>query len=397
MPWRSIPSSTNWDAGDHPDRPYDDPRVRIHLDDGRNFLRATTRKYDLIIFALVDSLVLHSSFSNIRLESYLFTKEAMVDVRRCLKPDGMFAMYNYFRRGWIVSRLAKTLDAAMGEPPLILTMPFQPEVRADELADGFTLFLAGPRSREIARSFAAHPEYRMPKDVQPSVQVPNGFTSGSNDDSTLRFGLTKVEIPPALKMADDDWPFLYLRSPGIPDLLLRGMLLLSGLSTVLIVVFARRSATSLIRHFDGRMFFLGAGFMLIETRAVVNMALLFGSTWLVNTVVFSGLLIMILAANLFVLKSIPKRIEMYYAALFVLLALNVFVPLEWFLGLPGFIQAVASSALVFSPILFAGLVFALSFRNVANPGLALGYNIAGAPVGGLTEYFSMLVGFRYRQ
>jgi hypothetical protein len=85
-------------ARDHPDRPYQDPRIHVHLDDGRNFLRSTQRKYDLIVFALIDSLVLHSSVSNIRLESYLFTSEAFADVRRCLKTDGLFVMYNYFRQ-----------------------------------------------------------------------------------------------------------------------------------------------------------------------------------------------------------------------------------------------------------------------------------------------------------
>ena len=90
---------------DHPDHPYDDPRVFVHLNDGRNFLRSTNKQYDLIIYALVDSLVLHSSYSNIRLESYLFTKQAFDDVKKRLKPGGVFVMYNYFRQGWIVSRL----------------------------------------------------------------------------------------------------------------------------------------------------------------------------------------------------------------------------------------------------------------------------------------------------
>src|SRR5262249_57435416 len=81
---------------DHPDHPYDAPRVFIHLDDGRNYLRATRKTYDLIVYALVDSLVLHSSHSNIRLESYLFTAEAFADVKARLKPGGLFVMYNYF-------------------------------------------------------------------------------------------------------------------------------------------------------------------------------------------------------------------------------------------------------------------------------------------------------------
>ena len=127
-------------AEDHPDRPYDDPRVTVHLDDGRNFLRSTDRKYDLVVYALVDSLVLHSSYSNIRLESYLFTQQAFEDVRRCLKPDGVFVMYNYFRQGWIVARLRKGLEEVFQEEPVILTLPYQEVIDPDEAFPGYTMF-----------------------------------------------------------------------------------------------------------------------------------------------------------------------------------------------------------------------------------------------------------------
>jgi SAM-dependent methyltransferase len=85
----------------HPERPYADPRVTVHLDDGRSFTRGTDRKYDLAVYALVDSLVLHSGYSSVRLENFLFTREAFEDVKRTLKPDGVFAMYNYYRQGWL--------------------------------------------------------------------------------------------------------------------------------------------------------------------------------------------------------------------------------------------------------------------------------------------------------
>src|SRR5256885_16576030 len=71
----------------HPDKPYADARVSIHLDDGRSFARNTRRTYDLAVYALVDSLVLHSGYSSLRLENFLFTREAFEDVRRTLKPD----------------------------------------------------------------------------------------------------------------------------------------------------------------------------------------------------------------------------------------------------------------------------------------------------------------------
>src|SRR4029077_1636081 len=80
----------------HPNHPYSDPRVTVHIDDGRSFLRRTNRQYDLIVYALVESLILHSGYANLRLESFLFTEEAFVDVRARLKPGGVFAAYNYY-------------------------------------------------------------------------------------------------------------------------------------------------------------------------------------------------------------------------------------------------------------------------------------------------------------
>src|SRR5262249_44384271 len=102
----------------HPDRPYQNPRVIPHLDDGRHFLRTTYRDYDLVVYALVDSLVLHSSYANIRLESYLFPREAFEDIKRVLNPDGVFVTYNYFRQGWIVERVAAMAEYAFGCKPI---------------------------------------------------------------------------------------------------------------------------------------------------------------------------------------------------------------------------------------------------------------------------------------
>ena len=57
---------------------------------------------------------------------------------------------------------------------------------------------------------------------------------------------------------------------------------------------------------NGQMFFLGAGFMLLETKGVVHLALLFGSTWVVNSIVFFAILVMILLSNLYVLAVRPR-------------------------------------------------------------------------------------------
>ncbi|MEV0201685.1 spermidine synthase, partial [Nonomuraea sp. NPDC050691] len=103
----------------HPDHPYDDPRVTTHITDGRAFLERTSARYDLILFALPDSLTLVSGASSLRLESYLFTEEAMRAARDHLKPGGAFSMYNYYRESWLVDRLASTVKAAFGHDPCV--------------------------------------------------------------------------------------------------------------------------------------------------------------------------------------------------------------------------------------------------------------------------------------
>jgi spermidine synthase len=424
----------------HPDQPYQDSRVEIHLDDGRNFLRSTNRKYDLIVYALVDSLVLHSGYSNIRLESFLFTRQTYEDVRRHLKPEGNFVIYNYFRQGWLAARLQKGLEEVFGAGnPLVLTLPYRKEIDPERATFGdFTVFFAGATD-DLRNAFTRQPDYFLRDDQPPGPASPNGFLQSvpptpagqqTPDDVVnnavngvpgqshwQHFGLATV-LPPegGLRSATDDWPFLYLRKPMIPTLSLRGMLIMGGLALLLIFLFiprlrkgvnasgglrarARRQNSAVSRSpgrsLNMQLFFLGAGFMLVETKAVVTMALLFGSTWVVNSVVFFAVLVMILFANRLVLRFQPERLWPYYAGLLATLVLNTVVPLDFFLGMNRTLQVIGSCLLVFAPILFAGVIFASSFKRTAEPDRAFGYNIAGAMVGGLAEYSSMLLGFQY--
>lgn len=383
---------------DHPDHPYQNPRVSVHLDDGRNFLRSTERQYDLIVYALVDSLVLHSSYSNIRLESYLFTKQAFEDVKRCLKPDGVFVMYNFYRQGWIVARLRQGVEEVFGDQPLVLSYPYLAKIEPEEHFDGYTAILAG-NTKLIGNTFARHGDYWLSSVEPPGPNSPNGFAATSLKEQPVGVRFGPAEITPTaepLRTASDDWPFLYLRGPMIPGLSLRGMAVMGGLSLLLLYLFAPRTSPAPGQgRLHARLFFLGAGFMLIETKAVVHTALLFGSTWMVNSFVFLAVLLMILAANLFVLRFRPERLWPYYMGLFASLAVNCLVPLDAFLGLDRPLQVTACCAMVAAPILFAGVIFAISFAHSAAPDRAFGANIAGAMLGGLAEYSSMLLGFQY--
>jgi len=394
----------------HPDKPYSDPRVEIHLDDGRNFLRSTERKYDLIIYALVDSLVLHSGYSNIRLESFLFTRQAYEDVRRHLKPNGTFVIYNYFRQGWLAARLQQGLDEVFGaNNSLVLTLPYREVIEPESATFGdFTVFFAGDTS-QLRDAFAKNPRYWLRNDEAPTPSSPNGFQSQPWPPESIApqaltkpnresFGLARVSSPTErIRPATDDWPFLYLRKPMIPTLSWRGMLIMGGLGLLLIWLFARKQSDggSILHPLNLQLFFLGAGFMLIETKAVVTMALLFGGTWIVNSVVFTAILVMILLANLYTFKWKPANLWPYYTALVLALALNVVVSLDAFLGMSRSVQVLGSCLLVFAPVFFAGIIFAGSFRRSAQADTAFGMNVAGAMMGGLAEYSSMALGFKY--
>ena len=379
----------------HPDHPYDDARVAPHLDDGRHFLRVTDHKYDLVAYALVDSLILHSGYANIRLESYLFTEEAFADVQRALKPDGVFVMYNFFRWGWIVERVAAMAEKAFGCPPVVLSIPYQDSVTPSSPTQ-FSIIIAGC-GNGIADMFRNNGSFWLGRPA-PETSDPGDYVLTPRDSQT-RPTVDQFQIAPSTLVhenanviaSSDDWPFLYVRGRLIPDLTIRSTVLLGVLGIGMVYLFLPKRRIAI----HNRMFFLGAAFMLLETKAVVQMALLFGSTWLVNSLVFLTVLVLILFANVYVVRVWTINVYRQYLGLFSTLILGMLFPVDAFLdggilwryGVPG--------TLVLAPVFFAGVIFAKSFREAPDPNQAFGSNIAGSVVGGLSESASLILGFRY--
>jgi SAM-dependent methyltransferase len=374
------PSINRIGREDHPNHPFDDPRVSLHYDDGRSFVHKTAKQYDLIVYALVDSLVLHSGYSSLRLESFLFTEEAFRDIRARLKPGGMFVMYNFYRQGWIVARLDKMAGEVFGAKPLVISLPYQARISPeDSQADHFTVIMAGNGVSDKTDA--------MRKNLLENL----ARNPGAAAEKTF-LGPAEVDAGSIRLLPTDDWPFLYLKNRAIPfKPSVTGMILIAALSAGFLLAF---SPGGRLRP-NGQMFFLGAGFMLLETRGVVQMALLFGSTWVVNSVVFAAILVMALLSNLTVLAFKPGRLWPFYVALGVGLLLNLTVPLERFLALGGSARALTACAFVFVPIYFAGIIFAVAFRDSRQPDMDFGSNIGGVILGGLSEYFSLVVGFKW--
>jgi len=303
-----------------------------------------------------------------------------------------------------VSRLNAMLEQTFGAAnPIVFNLPPRDSVTPDDVMLGdFTMFVAGATG-PMSGAFAGGKEYWVERGRPTDPRTPNGFEAAHGDAGWMPFRPSAIATGGSSgRVATDSWPFLYLQRPMVPQLNLRGIAIMGTIGALLLVPFltsrlkaASQSAGAAAFWPPVQMFLLGAGFMLIETKAVVHMALLFGGTWIVNAVVFCAVLVMILAANLFVLAVRPRSTRLFYLGLLISLATSALVPMDAFLGWERGVQVAGACALAFAPVFFAGVVFALSFEGARDADLAFGANIAGALFGGLSEYSSMLVGFQY--
>lgn len=348
----------------HPDRPYADPRVHTVADDARHFLRTTDRKYDLVVFALIDSLTLQSAFSGVRLESYMFTEESFRAVRDVLTPDGVLVVYNYFREPWLVDRLANSAALAFGTEPMVHVHPAK---------DQLGVIVVGPRLKTLA----AYPE--PPSEVA-------AYNQGAPLARPFRHVRDATVVP-----ATDDWPFLYMRDPHLPPHYVSAL----GVILVLSVVAVLGVVGGAVRKWSWEFFFLGAGFMLLQTKSIIQFALLWGSTWFVVSLIFGSVLAMALVANWTVARVEIRRPRLVGGVLLALLAFNYVVPV----GTIGIgsraLESLVYSVLVFSPIYCAGLLFGSSIKRSADVTVDYGANLLGAMFGGVAEYLSLLMGFQF--
>ncbi len=330
----------------NPDHPYASPKVTVHINDGRAFLEQTKTRYDMILFALPDSLTLVAGQSSLRLESYLFTLQAVQSAKDHLNPgDGVFAMYNYYRENWLRDRLAGTLQTVYGHAP------------CDD-------------------------------DEQYSLSM----LSVSVNPAAMRCPVVWQRPAHVVPPATDDHPFVYLNGNTIPSLYLitLGLILLASLLLVRLVGGPYRRMAS---YAD--LFFMGAAFMLLETKNIVQFALLFGTTWFVNALVIGGVLVAVFAAVEVSRHVRIPRPALLYAGLLAALVLSWAVTPATLLSLDPLPRFVVAVVIAFAPIFLANMVFAQRFREAGDSGTAFGANLLGAMAGGVLEYLSLIIGYRW--
>jgi spermidine synthase len=330
----------------HPEKPYDDPRVTAVVDDARSYLNRNREKYDLVIFAFLDSHSLLSSMSSVRLDSFVYTMESFQQAMHHLSEDG-FIVVSFAANEWIEERLGRMLEEVFGSG----------NVYYHKWADG-TTFTAG---------------YTVPS--LNSLQQFSLWRSNSEFSN--------------LSLPTDNWPYIYLRSLRIPAGEWQTLLVI-GLLCIAMMAHSFPEVLKPNWHF----WLLGAAFLLIEFKSITELALLFGTTWFVNSLAISGVLIMALFANLIILKTEYIDLRWIYTCLFISLIFGYFFPLARLAGFNLILKGIIGMIILSLPLFFAGMIFSESLRRYGEISRPLASNFSGSAVGGMLEYGSIWWGIK---
>jgi spermidine synthase len=337
----------------HPESPYQSGNVNAIVTDARAFIRHADKKYDLIVYGLLDSHTLLSGRSGVRLDSFVYTVEAFREARTRLNEDGMISISFSIIKPELGRKLYLMLmEAFDGHSPVVYQTGYD---------EGYT-FLIG---EELTRS----------------TEPPQGFR-----DVTTDFANDEIQAD----KSTDDWPFFYMPVRKYPMSYIGVIGVLLAISVVFIFQYVPGARGS----FSAPCFFLGAGFMLIETKGITELALVYGSTWVVVSIVVTAILIMAFIANWIVIKVGVPRPSIAYGLLFASLLAGLALSFADLAALAPWLGRVIMTITLTLPLLFSGLAFSAELAKSASVAEALSSNLLGAMLGGFLEYNSMYFGFR---
>ena len=340
----------------HPEHPYQDPRVHAVVNDARSFLRTTDQKYDLIVFGLLDSHTLLSQASSVRLDSFVYTVQAMREARARLKPNGVLSLTFTVLNDQLGRKIYLMLkDAFDGRAPLCYMVGY----------DHGVIFLESDSSLS------------MPGDL---------LTGHGLFDKTVTYSNPLIRAD----VSTDDWPFFYMPARVYPVSYLGMVVLVLLLSLLLISQFQQGRPSAATFPF----FLLGAGFMLIETKGITELGLTFGNSWQVIGIVIAGIMVMAYLANWVVQLWSISRPALPYMLLLASLALG------WWSSKSGGLSStwsggIGTAMLLTCPMFFSGIVFSTLLKTRGDISGVMSVNLFGAMCGGLLEYNSMYFGFRF--
>jgi len=350
------PSIIGFGKAYHPEHPYSSPKVNAILDDARAFMRTSKNQYDVITYSALDSHSLLSHASSLRLDSYVYTVESFRDARAHLKPGGLLSMSFDATSPELLAKIRLMMEQAFdGHPPACIA------------------------AKDSATSFMQTKEgdLQLPSDL---------FTNPLLKDATSEMMQLSAK---GIDVSTDDWPFFYMYRRVYPFSYMAMFGLVAALTGVLAFTFG---STKVSKH-NWVFAFLGAGFMLIETKAITELSLAFSNTWYVVGIVISAIMIMAFFANWFVSKL---RLRNFVIPCFLLLAS---LGTGYFVAQSGWLPTSQADKLLqivilTVPLFFSGMVFSILFGRAKDITSAMAMNLLGAMLGGLLEYNAMYFGYK---
>ena len=336
----------------HPESPYSDDRVIPVVKDARAFFEQHEGgSFDVVCYGILDSHAMLSSMSSLRLDNFVYTREGIRTAWEHVSERGHLSLsFGAVGSPWLIERLYWTITEATGHQPVCL------------INGSYAItFIVSKNWDNIDLTFIENLEQIVPRRTAEEVRV-----------------------------STDDWPFLYLNPDTVPwpYLIMLGIILSW---TVLMVPFAY-GWKNLRRDFDMITFCMGAAFLLLQTRGVTAMALLLGSTWIVNSAMFISVLLLLWLATLAVEKWKLHNPFPWFVGLFLSLLLLKTFDFTLLHDLPVVYRGLIGGVVNGLPIGFAGVIFPLIFRKSHNSAASLGSNLIGAVLGGCLEYLSMRLG-----
>jgi hypothetical protein len=331
----------------NPEKPYDSPKVTVHIMDARTFLKTSRSKYDVIVFAMLDSHTAFSSMSSLRTDNYIFTVESLKEAKKLLSNNGLLTVFFACVPDFLWDRHCKDLDLAFGKPPV-----------------GFFWMI------NIANAFLV-----------------DGVGSLDHLSERIAHPSRPVVVDSAIPEATDDWPFLFLPKRAIPlpyTLPILAVLLAS------ILTVGRPIVAGCSSILNWQMFCLGMGFMLLEVRAMSALSLLCGATWTVNSLVIAGVMVMVLIANLIASRLSASRTPVLLVVAIVAIVVSNLVSVADLNNLQPALAQVLGVVIFLCPLMVASSVFSLLFKQTETASRALAFNIIGGLAGVSIEYVSMI-------
>ena len=342
----------------HPSKPYDSPYVTPHVDDARSFLNKSEKLYDLIIFGTLDSMTRLSALSNVRLDNFVYTMESLKSARRLLKPNGGVVLHFMVGEPHIESKILALIAETFEEYPIIHTQHRGLFNRS---------FMAGPAFAHVQQEERST-KYQMYRNIMTEA---------------------------GMQLPTDDWPYLYLQNRQIGSFYLKmiGIILVTAIGLMLLLGRDLKENRPFWKSVDLPMFLFGAAFLILNTKSVTEIGLIWGNTWMTNAITFASILFVLLVSTLlFAYKPLP--LNLCFAGLFASLLILYLFPLTTMLSLPVYLKLLGTILFIGTPFFFAGASFAGVFKTSHHVPSALGWNVIGALCGGLLEYLNMLLGFK---